>query len=115
MKHHQAPKGMRRLYRYWILHALAASTSGELSVSDIHREVERNMGPQFTAREKADVPSGREPTWKNDIRQERRDMIENGWLANRSDGSWEISKDGGALLKRYGDAPKLGNELDEIG
>jgi hypothetical protein len=115
MKRRSAPSGMRDAMRYWILHSLAAQPEGRAALSAVFRHVEQNLGPNFSPREKADVPSGGIETWKNDIQQERRNMIEKGYLVNRNDGIWEIAQAGRALLRRYNLPPIPGFNLDDIG
>ncbi len=114
MRTRRTSPGMRQAYRYWILDALASQPQGNAPLSFVYRHVEKNLGPSFTNRERADVPSGGEQTWRNDVRQERRDM-KDGLLVDRNDGIWEITDKGRALLKRYVNPPKLDNVLDEIG
>jgi len=115
MKRRSAPKGMREAMRYWILHSLAVEPEGKAALSVVFRQVEHNLGPHFTDREKADVPSGGIETWKNDVQQERRNMIDRGYLVNRNDGIWEITASGRALLKRYATPPIPGFNLEDIG
>ncbi len=105
---------MRKAMRYWILHSLAAQPEGKAALTVIFRHVEQKLGSHFSRREKADVPSGGIETWKNDVQQERRNMIQDGWLVNRNDGIWEITAAGRALLKRYPEPPIPGIDLKYI-
>jgi len=106
---------MRKAMRYWILHCLANQLEGKAALTVVFSHVEQNLGPHFSQREKADVPSGGIETWKNDVQQERRNMIKDRYLVNRNDGIWEITDAGRALLKRYTEPPKTGIDLNDIG
>jgi len=101
--------------RYWILHCLADQPDGKAALTVVFRHVEKNLGRHFNRREKADVPSGGIETWKNDVQQERRNMIKNSYLVHRNDGIWEITAGGRALLKRYSGPPVPGINVNEIG
>jgi restriction endonuclease Mrr len=115
MRTRRASGGMRKACRYWILHALAVEPQGRAPLSAVYRHVEKNLGPHFTSRERADVPSGGEQTWTNDVRQERRNMIKDGLLVDRNDGIWQLTDAGRALLKRYAGAPTFDICLDQVG
>jgi hypothetical protein len=94
---------------------LADQSEGKAALTVVFRHVDQNLGPHFSRREKADVPSGGIETWKNDVQQERRNMIEDGYLVDRNDSIWEITATGRALLKRYTEPPIPGINVDEIG
>ena len=116
MKKRNTLENMRPAYRYWILDCLARQTDGRADVQEVYRHVARNLGSHFIQREKTDVPSGGEPTWRIDVRQERRDMIRYSLLAKASErGIWEITDAGREWLMRNPNAGTPGFNMDEFG
>ena len=106
---------MREAYRYWVLDCFAGQPQGKAPIEMVYAYVERNLGRHFTAREKADVPSGPELTWKNDVRQERRNMIKDGLLGAHSPRSiWEITDAGRVWLKHHPESGSPGWFREEL-
>jgi restriction endonuclease Mrr len=104
MRKRRAPKEMPDAYRYWILDCLAGQSQGRAPVAMVYAHVYRNLGQYFGAREKADVPSSAELTWKNDVRHKRRDMKTDGLLISGGHGIWEITNAGRTWLKHHPDS-----------
>ncbi len=73
-------------YRYGVLHAHSVRPEGKAPLDAVYGHVRQNMSGEFTKRELEDVPSGGETTWINDVRQQRRDMLNEGLLIRCDEG-----------------------------
>ena len=75
---------------------------GSGKAEDIINKIYPIMKNIFTEKDLKDVPSQKEPRWRNEARWERNKLVKEGLLSDASPyGVWEITPEGYKYLNKY--------------